>query len=59
MSGDLRGYTEAASGPPHSVVEGGFRLDDWYDLCVPRRWMWCTLVVLVAGVGVLSCPEIN
>ena len=56
---DLRGYTEAASGPTRCRVEGGFRRDDWYDLCVRPRWLWCTPVVLVAGVGVLSCPEIN
>eukprot|EP00964_Phaeocystis_antarctica_P001544 scaffold818_cov64-Phaeocystis_antarctica.AAC.15 len=50
--------TEAASGPTR-CRGGRVRLDDWYDLCVPPRWLWCTPVVPVAGVGVLSCPEFN
>ena len=35
---------------PRGVVEGGLGSGDWYDLCVPPRWLWCTPVVLVAGV---------
>ena len=37
---------------PRGVVEGGLGSGDWYDLCVPPRWLWCTHVVLVAGVSV-------
>ena len=44
------------------VVEGGLDFGltsvSVVDLCSPARWLWCTTVAPVAGVGILSCPEI-